>query len=153
MASLKQNLKQLLINRQHKLYEKEVKAQNLTYDRWIREQEKEVKIASSILLKDDKCLTNDLRKLFFGGCQEENEGNYSEKSELCRGFAFFGQKDKNRKEATGISVPLELFFSEVDKIFNNFSTDVILLSIYDGKMNEIALPVICEKIIENEVKW
>ena len=65
MASLKQNLKQLLINRQHKLYEKEVKAQNLTYDRWTREQEKEVKIASSILLKDDKCLTNDLRKLFF----------------------------------------------------------------------------------------
>ena len=150
MASLKQNLKQLLINRQHKLYEKEVKAQNLTYDRWIREQEKEVKIASSILLKDDKCLTNDLRKLFLGGCQEENEGNYSEKSELCRGFVFFGQEDKNRKEATGISVPLELFFSKVDEIFNNFSTDVILLSLYDGKINEITLPMICEKLIENE---
>ena len=66
MASLKQNLKQLLINRQHKLYEKEVKARNLTYDRWIREQEKQIKIASTFFLKDDKYLTNDLEKLLFG---------------------------------------------------------------------------------------
>lgn len=150
MASLKQNLKQLLINRQHKLYEKEVKARNLTYDRWIREQEKQIKIASSIFLKDDKCLTNDFEKLLFGGCKDENEGNHSEKSESCRGFAFSGQEAKNRREATGIFLPLELFCSKVDAILWNFSTDVILLSLYGGKVNEIALPIICEKLLENE---
>lgn len=46
MASIKQQLKQLLINRQYRQYERELAAQNETYDNWIRNQEKKLKITS-----------------------------------------------------------------------------------------------------------
>ena len=39
MASLKQELKQILVRRQHRIYERELAAKNLTYDEWIRQQE------------------------------------------------------------------------------------------------------------------
>lgn len=46
MASIKKLLKQRLIDRQHKVYEAELSSQNETYDYWIRNQEKKLKIPS-----------------------------------------------------------------------------------------------------------
>lgn len=54
MASLKQKLKQILINRQHKLYEKEIAEKNLTYDSWIQLQEKKLEVEVSVLEENQK---------------------------------------------------------------------------------------------------
>ena len=49
MASLKQSVKRLLINRQHKRYQKEVVKKNLTYyDAWIRSQEERLEAVSHV---------------------------------------------------------------------------------------------------------
>lgn len=76
VAYLKQKLKQVLINRQHKLYEKETAEKNLTYDSWIKIQEKNVEIEFPILRKWKKSLTNDSEKVISGSCKNDNAGNY-----------------------------------------------------------------------------
>ena len=61
MASLKQGLKQILVDKQHKLYEKEVASKNLTYDSWIEKQEQKAIIDGHIENTGIKFLTNDLK--------------------------------------------------------------------------------------------
>ncbi len=46
MASIKQRLKQLLIDKQHRQYERELASQNETYDSWIRNQEQKLALTS-----------------------------------------------------------------------------------------------------------
>ena len=60
MASLKQELKQILVRRQHRIYERELAAKNLTYDEWIRQQEEKVNISlfpeqTACALAESKC--------------------------------------------------------------------------------------------------
>lgn len=46
MVSIKKQLKQTLVSRQHRQYERELAAQGETYDNWIRNQEKKLNVAS-----------------------------------------------------------------------------------------------------------
>jgi len=84
VTSLKQSVKQILICRQHKKYEKEVKSKNLSYDEWIKAQESMLGIDSSIAFNDEKSLTNDFLEQIYGGEKLENEGNHSEFDTSCR---------------------------------------------------------------------
>ncbi len=59
MASIKQHLKQILVDRQHRQYEEELASQNETYDNWIRNQEKKLKIASPVLKGSVRQLPSD----------------------------------------------------------------------------------------------
>ena len=64
--SLKQNIKQILVSRQHKRYAKEVMSKNLTYNDWIREQEEKSSIGDAIEVEKKKSLTNDFALCGFG---------------------------------------------------------------------------------------
>lgn len=122
--SLKQSLKQVLTDRQHKLYAKEVAVQNLTYDSWIREQEKIIDIDKYILEKNGKCLTNDLQQVLFGSCQNENEGNYSKSVKLCQSIEAFDLNCQN--------------------------DSILFLSIYEGEISKPAYGMICSQFASNE---
>ena len=82
MASLKQELKQILVRRQHRLYERELAAKNLTYDEWIRQQEEKVNI-STIRVAREKRLTNDSKSP-----RNESDGNKNE-LEISKNEGFF----------------------------------------------------------------
>lgn len=150
MASLKQNLKQILIDRQHKLYAKEVAAKNLTYDSWIREQEKGLEIDSSILVKRKKSLTNDFEKVISGSSESENEGNASKKNELCQLFEVVDENRQNMKIKTGIFISKKLFLRNMGTFFEKVDSDVVFLSVYEGECSENAYGMIFGQFASNE---
>lgn len=150
MASLKQNLKQILIGRQHKLYAKEVAAKNLTYDSWIREQEKITKIDSPVLVKCNKSLTNDFEKVISGSSESENEGNVSKENELCQPFEVIDETCQNAKIKTGIFISKKIFSQNVASFFEKIDSDVVLLSVYEGKCSEHACSLILRKFASNK---
>ena len=59
MASLKQSVKQLLVGKQHRDYEKKVFQKKMSYSDWIEKQEKKVEIDNIIVEEKGKSLTND----------------------------------------------------------------------------------------------
>lgn len=92
MAFIKRKLKQILIGRQHKIYEKEVADKNLSYDRWIREQEKNVGIEDIFSDKITKKLTNGSRMDKYGRSKNKNDGKDAEFGRKCRMVEAAGQK-------------------------------------------------------------
>ncbi len=125
MSFLKRKLKQLLINRQYKLYEKRVLSQNLTYDEWIAQQEKNVKVDKYKLEEKGNFLTNDLETDVNDGDKVENERNNSKNVILCNPFQAF---DLNDIDGNAIS----------------------LLSIYEGEISNIALSLICRQFSDHK---
>ncbi len=150
MASLKQNLKQILTDRQHKLYAREVAAKNLTYDSWIREQEKCLEIDSSILVKQNKSLTNDLRMAIFGSCQNENAGNHSKKNELCQLLEIIDENRQSMKKTTGILISNDLLCRNMKAFLEEAKADIVFLSVYEGEVSEIAFSMICRQFASNK---
>lgn len=150
MTSLKQNIKQILIGRQHKLYAKEVAAKNLTYDSWIREQEKITKIDGSVLVKYNKCLTNDFEKVISGSPEGENEGNISNKNKLCQPFEVIDATCQNEKMKTGIFISKNIFSQNAASFFEKIDADVVLLSVYEGECSEYAFSRVLKQFASNE---
>lgn len=102
MASIKQQLKQLLVDRQHIQYEKELASQNETYDNWIRNQEKKLEITSSTLRSNVGQLPND---------------------EFCH-------------DLTALS--------------GHIAHDILLLTLCEGTLNTIAVPLILKEFDSNK---
>lgn len=89
MASLKQSLKQILVDKQHKLYEKEVASKNLTYDSWIEKQEKKAIIDEHIENTDVKFLTNDAALQKNESGKHINDGKNAWKNKDCEWIEVF----------------------------------------------------------------
>lgn len=150
MVSLKQELKQILIKKQHKLYEKELNAKNLTYDTWIREQEAELKIENFIVPENVKSQINVFQNTAFGGFQKENEGNNSKNAKKPLAITIF---DKDNEKKAGFSFLIEdvhTFCTNLDLILDEKNADVILITIYGGKINQITPALIAQKMQHNE---
>lgn len=144
MTSLKQNLKQILIDRQHKLYEKEVESKNLTYDAWIREQEEKKRIEKSIDMEDKKCRTNDFQFQGFGGENDQNDGNHSKSDERCRLLEFVGKGGQIEEKKSWLCVYADVFGRNIEDLLEQITPDVILLKMYDGEVSKIACGMIEE---------
>lgn len=138
---LKRTLKGILIDRQHRRYEREVKAKNLTYDGWIRKQEKNVLIAGGIDLKGVKCLTNDFSYADYDGEKVENDGNHSKNDDMCRMVKFIGSSGQNEESNVYLCVPAGLLYEGkkgIENILEDTISDVIVFTLYDGEISEIA---------------
>ncbi|MBD5493412.1 MAG: glycosyltransferase [Lachnospiraceae bacterium] len=127
MVFLKQSVKQLLVNRQHKRYQKEVVKKNLTYyDAWIRAREEKFKIASNIVrIKRKKTAT-----------EEEP----------------FGQievTDRRGKKQIYNIVSVDIFDENRELVLERYITDAIIFTMYGGEISDIALPLIDEVFREN----
>ena len=143
MTDLKQCVKQILINKQHRAYEKEVRVRNLNYDRWIREKEAALKVEESFSSQKAKSLTNDFLTGVFESKENNNEGNPSKYDEFCLKYEIEGQK-------IVFILPKIFLIPGGTDFVGNLSADVILLALYDGKISEIALELILQKFKENE---
>ena len=122
---LKRRIKQFLINRQHKEYEKRVLDQNLSYDKWISQQEKNVEIENFHVEKNGNFLTNDFKTTVNGGKKIKNERNNSKNVILCRPFEFFD-------------------LSASDDIA------ITLISVYEGEISKIAINLICRQFLTDK---
>ena len=150
MVSLKQELKQILIKKQHKIYEKELQTKNLTYDTWIRELEAGYEVDDFIATQNAKSQINDSLNHSFGGDENRNEGNYSKNDINTLQFTVSDKKDKKESGIKFLLEDVGTFCKNLDSIFEQKNADVILVTLYSGKINEIAPRLIAQKMQENE---
>ena len=150
VASLKHYLKQILVNKQHKLYEKRVSDKNMTYDKWIRELEERSLNRNAIGLKENKYLTNDSECDGFGRAYNENEGNHSKSDECCRLVELVGKKGQMQEKKVYLAVSADRFCDNTEFFLHQVTSDVILLTMYDGEISERAYGLIHEQMGEDE---
>lgn len=127
MVSLKQSVKQLLINKQHRRYQKEVVEKNLTYyDAWIRAQEEKVNAASFVArIRDRK--------------QETTEEPFTQVEVT----------DRNGGRRVYTVVSADVFEKNREAVLKKYVSDVIIFKMYEGRINDIALPLMDKEFREN----
>lgn len=92
VSSMKQAIKQILVNQQHKRYQTELEMKKLTYDKWIRQKEAENDIADLKVERTANCLINETEKGRNGGCNSQNDGEHA-KSDLIAIYHITGEKE------------------------------------------------------------
>ncbi|MDE6892268.1 MAG: hypothetical protein K2P50_10780, partial [Lachnospiraceae bacterium] len=141
MVSLKRQLKQILVHRQHKLYERELISKNLTYDEWITSQEERLNI-STIRIFDKKKLINDSKTKAYEWNELENESNNSKidgEYELWQAFDESGQYF--RGTMTVLCASALYFCKRAEALLQKYCPDVVVLSAQEGRVSDIAVPL------------
>lgn len=154
LNSLKQALKQVLVERQHKLYNEELEARKLTYDRWIKQQEEGLEIANVILDEEEKCLKSDVKELRNAGYRKTNAGKLAEnakkslflKNTAPDGFRMMQDEFLWFKDSFLLS-ETEAF---LERLKNFDDEEVVFISFYEGMISRIALPLVQKRFIENK---
>lgn len=139
MKFIKKSLKRVLVQRQHRVYEKMVQEKNLSYDQWIRQQEKKIEIVPDILPGNKKNLTNDCRGASFGGLKMENEGNHSSEANSV-------ERGKNKDVLIN---DLHFFLKNWSSILSNKEVDILILTLYEGELSEFAAALIRSVFSQN----
>lgn len=139
MKFIKKSLKRVLVQRQHRVYEKMVREKNLSYDQWIRQQEKKIEIVPDILPGNKKNLTNDCRGASFGGLKMENEGNHSSEANSV-------EHGKNKDVLIN---DLHFFLENRSSILSNKEVDILILTLYEGELSEFAAALIRSVFSQN----
>lgn len=139
MKFIKKSLKRVLVQRQHRVYEKMVREKNLSYDQWIRQQEKKIEIVPDILPGNKKNLTNDCRGASFGGLKMENEGNHSSEANSV-------EHGKNKDVLIN---DLHFFLKNRSSILSNKEVDILILTLYEGELSEFAAALIRSVFSQN----
>ena len=149
MNSLKQNIKQILVSRQHKRYAKEVMSKNLKYNDWIREQEEKSSIGDAIEVEKKKSLTNDFALCGFGRKNDENDGNHSKYDESCHVLEVIGKSGQIREKKTYLSVTADAFEKNADVLSQQAAFDAILISMYEGEISDRAYRLIVQRFAKD----
>ncbi len=154
VASLKQSLKHVLIHRQQKRYEKELTAKKMSYDTWIKKQERAIRIDDIIVRETKKCLTTEIQEDSDARDEEENEGLHSKNVVACRFFEVFNEKSPQKEKISFCMLPPEVSCetktSKMRSILENCEADVILFQVSDGELADFALPLLYGKLCENK---
>lgn len=164
MASLKQGLKQILLNKQHKVYENEVAAKNLTYNSWIEGQEKKVVVEEHIENIDVKFLANDSKIFKNEGMRKENDGKNAERNgvqgeensrhiqdnEQCQWIKILDKRNPEQGGKIQMSIFANEFCHDIEYHLKNSIAEVILITFYPGECNRISYPLIDKIFRENE---
>lgn len=140
MKFIKKSLKRVLVQRQHRVYEKMVREKSLSYDQWIRQQEKKIEIVSDISPGNKKNLTNDCPKTSFGGLKMENEGNHSSETNSV-------ERGKNMDVLIN---DLHFFMKNRNSVLANKEVDILILTLYEGELSEFATSLIRSVFSQNE---
>lgn len=154
LNSLKDALKKVLTERQHKLYNEELAARKLTYDKWIRQQEKGLEIADIIFDVGEKCLKSESENGSNEIWRNKNEGKLAENvSEHC--FLKNTALESLRSGAEKILwLRGEFSLASTEKILDNLEDSdgkgIVFVSFYEGEISRIALPLIMRTFEENK---
>ena len=151
---LKQNIKKILVEKQHREYEALLSEKKMSYEDWIKKQEETIKVDDIIALEEAICQKNEKERLSYEGCTGENEGKHSEYDRLCCKWQVFDSRDEVKQEMLFLELPYEPgAFLESEKILSfikNTKADVILFRALEGEMAAIALPCIYQKFRQNK---
>lgn len=140
MKFIKQNIKKVLINRCHREYAKMVNERNLSYDKWIKIQEKNITIDTLILRNDGKCLTNDGGEMISDRKKLENEGNHSKAVDFV----------KCPENGNICICDLRYFELHSEQILQEGNGDIVLLMLCYGMVDRAALNLVREQFNRNQ---
>ncbi len=152
--SLKQNIKKILVEKQHREYEATLSEKKMSYEDWIKKQEEKIKVDDTIVCEEVICQKNEKERLSYEGCINKNEGNHSENDGLCRKWRIFDSKDEMKREM--LFLELSYGHEEVCKgenllsFIKNTKADVILFRALEGEIASVACPYIYQKFRQNE---
>ncbi|MCM1134622.1 MAG: glycosyltransferase [Clostridium sp.] len=149
MASLKQELKRILIQRQHKRYERELASKNLSYDGWIRQQEKKLNIPT-LLVTEEKKLINEIEPANPESYKRKKTDENSKKGDFFRIMGIIDETGQYfQDKITAVCLSVEQLPGHLEEILEQYSPDIFLISMYEGKLSKIALPLICREFCRN----
>ncbi len=147
MAFLMRKMKELLIRRQHKQYEKAVEEQKLSYNDWIEKKEKEQQIEDVRVENSWKCLSNEEKSGINEGKTEEDEGNQSFDKNACRKCAVYDKTGHKRKL---VFLMIRLYRTRIDwdALVKSLEPDVdaVLFVCADGEISRICLPLLYQEL-------
>lgn len=143
MAFLMRKMKELLILRQHKQYEKAVEEQKLSYNDWIEKKEKEQKIEDVRVENNWKYLTNEERNGINEGKTEADEGNQSFDKNACRKYTVF-DKTGHKRKLVFLMIRLCGPGMDWDALVKSLEPDVdaVLFVCAEGEISRICLPLL-----------
>ena len=154
MTSLKQSLKQILVNNCQNKYNKELFERKMSYDLWIKKQEKQINVDNIIVLESSKCLKNDSEKTDNDGYRKENAGFYSKNEADCRYFEIYDEKAGKISRKTFLLLqPVISNGRNMDIILANLKNsdaDVILFQVSEGELADFALQLLYIQLTKNE---
>ncbi|MBQ8597304.1 MAG: glycosyltransferase, partial [Lachnospiraceae bacterium] len=154
LNSLKEALKKMLIERQHKLYNEELAARKLTYGKWIRQQEVGLEIADIICCAEEKCLKSEFGNDENDACEKKNEGKLAENVvESC--FLKNTASGSLRSDEEKIlwlrgDFSLPVIEGILEKIDTRDGEAFVFVSFYEGEISRVALPLITRTFNENK---
>lgn len=154
MASLKHGIKQMLINKQHKMYEKKVLEKKMSYAVWIEKQEDKIEIDNILARETTKCLTNDFLDDTNGSEIRKNEGFHSKNEFPCRNFVVYEEESRNTKKVTFCMPFCGNFNADDWKGFldnlKECDDDIILLAPFQGELSKKCLLLLYREFVQHE---
>ena len=145
MAFFRQKIKRILIEKQNKLYRREVLEKNITYDKWITEQEKTSRYDYTIYEYKEKSLINGSITKDFASIELKNAGIISNRYDEIRYLSIVDRNSRENDKTNFVHLNVKNMFENTSCFFEQEKLDYIVLSIYPGQVRENAYQMIREQ--------
>ena len=133
MAFFRQKIKRILIEKQNKLYRREVLEKNITYDKWITEQEKTSRYDYTIYEYKEKSLINGSITKDFASIELKNAGIISNRYDEIRYLSIVDRNSRENDKTNFVHLNIKNMFENTSCVFGQEKLDYIVLSIYPGQ--------------------
>jgi len=151
MAFLRQKIKQKLIEKQHKRYKNEISSRKITYEKWISEREKTLKVEQTIDIKEERNQTNDSITKDFEREKLENEGIKSNDVSFYKLMSGIDRSGHTNEKTYFIHLNIKDMYENANTVFGMKNVDYIILSVYNGRATENAYQMICRQFQNKNV--
>lgn len=145
MTFFRQKIKRILIEKQNKLYRREVLEKNITYDKWITEQEKTSRYDYTIYEYKEKSLINGSITKDFASIELKNAGIISNRYDEIRYLSIVDRNSRENDKTNFVHLNIKNMFENTSCVLGQEKLDYIVLSIYPGQVRENAYQMIREQ--------
>ena len=151
MTFFRQKIKRILIEKQNKLYRREVLEKNITYDKWITEQEKTSRYDYTIYEYKEKSLINGSITKDFASIELKNAGIISNRYDEIRYLSIVDRNSRENDKTNFVHLNIKNMFENTSCVLEQEKLDYIVLSIYPGQVRENAYQMIREQFQNKNV--
>lgn len=151
MAIFRQKLKEKLIEKQHKRYEKELSGKKITYEKWIEEQEKILGNDENLRIKLENNLINESKNGIIDGENRENKGNASDYRKAEGIYSIIDENSQLNEKTFFIYISVKNIYNNTKNIFGPENPDYIVLTLCEGDVNDLAWGMMYRRFCDPEV--
>ena len=149
MTDLKRFAKKILMEKQFRSYEKKLNGLKMTYDGWIKKEEEKLQIDKIIVAVNERCLKNETKNQIQDGLENKNEGIHSKMTQTPVLYEVRKKEESTENTVKFFYLPIwrkeketEVWIPEIRVLGEDKNTNVILFALAEGKLADIALPML-----------